>query len=422
MLIHRLFPAFVIAVPAAADVLVVQPGNPQAYPQIQAAVDAAVDGDVVLVKSGDYTTFQIVDEAITVVADTGAVVRVAGAVRVRGLAAARSVVLSGLEVTGEFNAFDAQRHGLLVRNCGGSVRVIDCTFRGAVNANSSCQPAHGAYVELSQDVAFERCTLVGHGADFVTGRGLETVGARVALHDSIVHGGDGGQNLQCAFGYADGGDGGSGAFLGSGSFGFASRTEFQGGAGGAGTQFCSFPCFYNGSGGHGVSLLTGSGAQFVEIDSIASGGLRGACNTCFGACQGYCIGIDGGDWANSVVHVTGTGASLGAPRVVREGQTIQLDVHGTPGERVELRFSSRPAFGLHAGGRGVSLLSRRVDPFVADLGTLPASGVLSISWTVPDLGAGVNGTVIHAQAATIGAGAVTTFTGPAAITLLDSSY
>jgi hypothetical protein len=417
-----LLAAFALATPALAGVLVVDPANPQAFAGIQAAVDASADGDVVLVKAGTYSTFQVFDRSIAIVADAGAAVLVEGAVRVRGLAASRQVVLSGLDVTGVFNAFDVQRHGLYVKNCAGSVRAIDCAFRGAGGANTACVQADGAVVEGAQDVAFERCTLAGRGGDYFTGRGLQAHASRVALHDSTVLGGQGGWNPPCTAGYLDGGDGGAGAVFQSSSFGFAQGSQFTGGDGGPGTTICGTECFYNGSGGHGLHALFGSSSSIVELDSSSSGVVRGPCQTCFGLCQGYCLGHDGAAFGNDVRHAPGARRVLDATRVAREGQTIALTITGAPGDVVELGLSTRPAFRVLAGDRGVSLLGRRDPPYVMQLGTVPASGTLVVAWTLNDLGAGVEGFVLHAQAALVDVQGQGTFTGSAQIALLDAGF
>jgi len=69
-------------------VIVVDAGGGATY-ALQPAVDAADDGDTLLVKSGTYAWFAVSNKAIAIVGDAGALVHINGAVRVRNLAAGR---------------------------------------------------------------------------------------------------------------------------------------------------------------------------------------------------------------------------------------------------------------------------------------------------------------------------------------------
>src|SRR5690349_12074484 len=89
---------FVASGTARADVVRVGPGLVPS--NIQSAVDSAVDGDVILVETGVYPSFVIRNQELTVVANTGADVKIDGAIRVGGLASTRTVVLSGLKSLG----------------------------------------------------------------------------------------------------------------------------------------------------------------------------------------------------------------------------------------------------------------------------------------------------------------------------------
>src|SRR5262245_20334465 len=67
---------------------------------IQPAVDAAADGDVVLVKAGAYSGFTINAKGVSVVADAGASVVANGLVFVSSLSASQNVLLQRLVVHG----------------------------------------------------------------------------------------------------------------------------------------------------------------------------------------------------------------------------------------------------------------------------------------------------------------------------------
>jgi pectin methylesterase-like acyl-CoA thioesterase len=71
----------------SANVLVVDASGGGSYTQIQPAIDAADDGDTILVKSGSYTWFSVIDKSIAIVGDAGANVSLVGGARVEGCAA-----------------------------------------------------------------------------------------------------------------------------------------------------------------------------------------------------------------------------------------------------------------------------------------------------------------------------------------------
>src|SRR5687767_6966916 len=74
--------------------------RPQIPPfgSIQQAVNAALDGETLIVGEGTYWGFQVVNRKLAIVAATGAAVVIDGTVHVEGLAGSRWVVLSGLEI------------------------------------------------------------------------------------------------------------------------------------------------------------------------------------------------------------------------------------------------------------------------------------------------------------------------------------
>src|SRR5688572_18660193 len=81
---------------AAAGVLVVDASGGGAFTDLPAAVAAAADGDILLLKSGAYTAPTIANKALDVVADTGASVVVQGPFAVTDLTATRAVTITGV--------------------------------------------------------------------------------------------------------------------------------------------------------------------------------------------------------------------------------------------------------------------------------------------------------------------------------------
>src|SRR5437016_2892190 len=73
----------------AGNVLIVDSSGSGQYTDIQSAVDAAQEGDVVLVRTGTYFTFLVSNKELAVVGDAGANVQIVGAIRVHDLAATK---------------------------------------------------------------------------------------------------------------------------------------------------------------------------------------------------------------------------------------------------------------------------------------------------------------------------------------------
>jgi polygalacturonase len=92
------------ATSARADVLVVDASGMGDFTDIQPAIDAAADGDLVLVNPGVFQGFTILDKSVSVVARSTATVSIDGSVIVQHLAAARYVELAGLNAN--LAAFD----------------------------------------------------------------------------------------------------------------------------------------------------------------------------------------------------------------------------------------------------------------------------------------------------------------------------
>ena len=115
---------------ASADVLVVSPTGP--YMQIQAAVNAANDGDLVLVKPGlSYSGFHVQAKSLTVVADNWtSSTTLHATVIVSDLAAGQTVALIGLraDLWNLPAAGGVPQDGLFSNNNQGSVRCQSCTF------------------------------------------------------------------------------------------------------------------------------------------------------------------------------------------------------------------------------------------------------------------------------------------------------
>jgi hypothetical protein len=410
-----------ISTPLSANVLVVDAAGGGQFTQIQAAVDAALDGDTLLVKTGTYSSFAIVNKSLDVVGDANAVVTVMGGAEVRSLAAGRAVVLANLVVHGQSSASDWHANGLYLKNDTGSVRVQRCTSSGGSSTSFSTLCA-GADVESCLDVAFVACSLHAgtFNSVFVTPSGLVATGSMIAVYDCQVAGSDG--SLDC-FSMSVG-SGGIGALV-TGSFVFASGTQF---IGGNGADADGFPCppQNGGNGGVAISLLASAAAasQAELIDTQLAGGHGG-----MGSCSIGC-GNDGHDGAPSSVGtgcvldvIPGSKRVLSAPNVARELASYTLNFQGQPGDQVGVFFAPQTSFDYVPALRGVKMVATDHPPMLAAwLGIADATGSVSARYSFPDLGPGVQSKEYFLQAIVQTASGTTVLGSPASLAVLDSSF
>ncbi len=413
---------------ARADVLVVGPGLP--FPQIQSAVTAAADGDVVLVKSGAYPGFWMANKGVAVVAELGATVAVEGGIRISGVPAGSTAVLDRLfGVAVQPDALTS--YGLHVTNCAGAVRVQLCDLKGAdgtstVTAYPDCDVTGNAdafdavRVEGSPDVSFSSCTLTGGSGSSLWdsschrfqdtwmpggagGHGLALFGSLVSVYDSFLTGGPSG------FGnYSD--QAGHGAWVKNDSTAVLVRVTATGAFGGE-----SLDGIAPGEGGPGGSgMLVVSGCDAYYLQSTFEPGAQGA---------GWAD--PGGQFAAPIGGIgatawSGGAKSIGFLKVLREGQSTQLGVSGLAGETA-LVFASQTADSfLLPKAKGTLVLDpgSLIGPFV--LGVL-SGGLLNVNVTMPELPAGIEAVGLHLQALLTGP-ASATLSSWGHLTLLDSSY
>lgn len=433
------FAAAVLAVlaPASrADVLHVKGPTPD-FAQISQAVAAAQDGDVLRVWPGTYGGFTIADRDLRVVRDPspGAVV-VQGVVRVQSLAAGKTVVLSGLDVTA------GGGEGLIVFECSGAVRVQGCSLHGA-NGNVDPPDLHyrgfaGARIEASTDVAFSSCSLrggVGVGFElngaFRGGDGLRVQGSSVAFHSGDSTGGIGGSPWG-QFSEGDGGPGGAGAWADAGATLFVGGSTFEGGRGGTGGEGCSLckPA-YGGQGGNGLAVDDAAAFTLATAFVPGEGGDPGTLGLAGPDGLELELGVDA-----TLRQLHGRARSLSAPPLAADGTSIDLVVHGEPGDAVFLASSAGPAFQVVPGARGVWLLegpwprgaSRVSSPGAGRaivptgdgaLGTLGAGGTLVLPHVLAELPHGAASGTVYFQALVVSASGRVVLSDLATVVVID---
>lgn len=382
------FAAFLLLSPSsrAGGVRIVEPTGTQNFATIQAAVDAAPEGSVLLVGAGSYAGFQLSGKSLAIFAVPGAAVTLTSRVTVAGIQAGQVVTLSGLHV-----AESGTSVALDVSNSPGMVRLQDCQFL-AYDWDFTWCPSPptagyaGASVTNCDRVLFSGCTLRGGKADDQDdqlcfclcsvpapdgGAGLQATGSAnqtVVLYDCTLQGGQGGAVKEMP------GSGGSGATF-SALRVLASGTTFTGGTGGQNYMCCSLPFECDGYGGSGCVLL--NAPTLDEIGCGFQGGYGHGGVQCNG---GYSPGVVGGS-ANSMIGPARRATILDT--VQSDASSWSVDYHGAAGDRPLLFTASSPqvlvALAFHGAWalRRQTLLSTKnfglVQPDGSKQGTAPAS-------------------------------------------------
>ncbi len=411
----------------AGSVLVVQTGGATGtYATIQLAVTAAADGDVVLVKAGAYSAFAISNKDLTVVADAGASVQVQGTVLVSNLSAARRVLLSGLDVTGDYLA-PSIGHGLLVSSNTGSVRVDRCQLHAAPGTLEYCQQHEGALITNSLDVAFAHCTIVGTDAALqlygVGGFGLRSMASKVAVYDCTLRGGLGGtcavcSLMNCVYFYAvsyDGANGGSGIRVQQSDV-FVSRSTARGGDGGPALPNPNYST-YGGCGGSGAEL-SGTGNSW-RFDLTLFGGVGGLSQ---GGAPNGTAGLTIASGSTAFPVLPGSGRTLQASAVLRENNALALTLSGQPGDSAGVLVSMTPRYSLDLAANGVRLTAAPSNGRFIPLGTVPGGGTLSASLPIGDLGPGVQSRRFFVQSIHQDASGAFVLGTPQSVVVLDSAF
>ncbi|MBI5432069.1 MAG: hypothetical protein HZA52_04485 [Planctomycetes bacterium] len=359
-------------------------GSGQTFATIQAAVDAAQDGDVVLVRAGAFSGFAVDGKALTIAADEGASVSINGEVRVEHSPAGKPTLLSGLDVLA------GGAEALLLRNNLGPVHVRGGTYRG--------YPAPAPYQSGGQAAratqnGFVRIVgasvLGGHGSCFTWtscsyspssgGPACFARATELELFDCTLTGGSGGTDWsETAY---DGGHGAR-AYESPDARLFASNSTFQGGSGGHGGEehgccdFLGIPAGNGGDGGDGIFLGSqppGTELPVAELlacttlgGSAGSGGLGYCCPNGPSGAPGQPIHVNNG------VHVPVAGLAriASGTRVARELTNLSLAFTGGAGDRVRMRVES--VHPKSVGGLALPLPKER------EIAVVPASGQVSV--------------------------------------------
>jgi hypothetical protein len=357
------------------------------------------EGDIVLVRPGDYVTgggfYTLPALGFALVADGDNIAL--KPLRIASLPAEREILVRGFWLTASTPFLST------VESCAGRVRFEECTILGSPGFSQEFMPGGwlhfpgltGLHVQTSPDVALSRCTLYGgngqDGFDALMGQttdggaALTLDDARVVLADCTLSGGDGGDEAQALLGAGDGAPAlwFEGATDGSHAMVFGSSLE--GGTGGSAAQ----------AGGDGGPALRGASA-------ITTVWLRGSALNGGAGGSGAVPGSAGPplDLATTPTTFAATWCSLTVPSPVREGAHHTILLSG-PNGGTALLLASPTGWMLPKSKWQGALLVEPAFMSTFVVGTFGV-GPVGVPFTVPLLPPGEQGVVIALQAAIAG--------------------
>jgi hypothetical protein len=337
------------ALARAEGVVILDAPHLGGFPDVEAALQVASEGDTLLLGPGSHPGFVIDGLGVTILGGVPGAVTVDGQVEVRNLGAQQTVLMADLTLNGA-----PYGKALELQDNAGHLRFQNCSIVGADGPDACfgsqlASGAPGAVITSSARVSFASCTIRGgSGRDnfgFNPGceggdgaGGVVTSGSAVAFYDCSIYGGDGGR------GEAEGGDAGIACdVLDYGIFG--SGTLFRGGGGGLSWITGSI----GGNGGGGLAV--GAYAQAQLLDNTYLGGQGGS-----GHC---CPGVAGCPESGAGIfkYHTGPARVLAAPGVLlSEGQRAPVQLTGLPGDRLFLAQSNAPAWQVPSPKAGIWLV------------------------------------------------------------------
>src|SRR6185436_1169764 len=102
-------------------------------PILQAALNAAQDGDVLLVRAGTYTgvtQMSVAGKGVTVINDSGAPLQLSP-LGITGVPASSTFAVRGITITAQPLLFAASPAAIAADQCAGTIWLEDCVLNGA---------------------------------------------------------------------------------------------------------------------------------------------------------------------------------------------------------------------------------------------------------------------------------------------------
>jgi hypothetical protein len=350
---------------------------------LQAAIDAASEGDLLLVKGAQWSSAVIDGKSVSIFAIPPGNEPTLSFV-VRNLAPSQVVVLSGLSISNPTGP------GLILEGNHGHVRIEGGAIQGGKSGVQPFKVTHPAVtISNCQQVVLAGTSIQGgnpgpqgeddpvvHGA-----HGILSVDSTIALVDCVVRGGHG-----TVGSLPIGGHGGDGLRI-QGMAASLLATTLIGGQGGDASYS---GCKPGGDGGDGIEALD---ADLQLLDCVPTQGFGGVSSCGLHGAGGLPIRSQGG----SVALLPGEGRILSAVTLASDASALDVTLSGEPGDRVWLVKSDQPGFRVLS-GLGTWTVKRPTFVPLSPLGTVPASGVLSASVPLPKLASGDPQQVLFAQA------------------------
>ena len=424
---------------ASADIITVDDDAPADFSDVQPAIDAAMEGDIILIRPGDYGRAQIVGKSVSLVGVGSTQVTLLGAtaIYIRDLNAMQRVHLSGLTAIagGEESPIDGG-------NCQGVIVVSDVH-----SCCSGYHTEHGNYFWSCKKLFLSRLTYQtdGYHSGIPGGGGFGiALGTSCAITNSFATGDEGALGINSGADKYSGYAGGVGAGVHESRL-LCARTTFKGGPGGDCDWHplnCACYPLSGGDGGPALAVTGSTSEVFIADDGkhllLGANGGDGLENPCVPGCWNY-----GGDGGAGIFIDSGTKTPL---RVVVSNTNVYGGLGGDSGtqpgqdgeqykgdqSRFEFPVDPIPTFEVTgtfiAGGTGelnvfglpgdfaFLLVSDAFDfeeiantgyfPLIAvpgsfwiffPAGTIPAGGKLSTPFTIPNL-AGLEGFTASLQA------------------------
>ncbi len=408
-----------LAAASRANVLVVDAAGGGAFTQLPAALAAAADGDVLLVRAGTYSAYTgqaAPAKSLTLVADSSTSQPVLWDFQFHDQPAGHTVVVRGFELTTDFG------YAVELGNCAGALVFEDCALVAAPIPVAGMPGWPGVQVSGCVSVTFVRSTLTGGtgihdhigGSTSSWGPGdggtaADISTSHVAFHGCTLLGGPGGTGS-----YGNGANGGRGLSLISSTALFAGSVA-QGGAGGNGCSNAELPQDCNG--GPGIVLDSGSVLQVLEgswtggVPGVAASGQSGFVGASF-------VGP-----ATQPVVFSGVARSLAVSSPVREQQPGVLALDGVAGDAVFFIASFQAGSLPVPGKKGwLALASPLLGPF--SLGPIvDPSGQQTLAFTAPELvPSTLEGQTFLLQGVFVAATGGITLGDVTSFTLVDSAF